>query len=407
MQYTAEQLSVIDSLVSHCYSSENFMVLEAKAGTGKTTCLKRLLQLLPDKRVAVVASTNKAVKVINSMLPKADAMTIYSLLKLRVSEDGEIKTIVGYNSTVQINNVDVVIVDEAGMLGKKMMAYLEKTSRLHPHIRWIFMGDRWQLPPVREATSLVWSIENRVTLSKVMRNSSHILKLANHVRDLLESPARLDLCTGKGVTRVNDGFAQTIYDKADGFRNGSVKALAWRNATVDQLNLRIRKTLLANPEHGLWQVGERVTVTEPVRGTDNSTIAATDEEGSIKEITTVKHPVFTTFDAYRLDVKLDSGVIAEMFVPTDKSMEKYQKRLQDLSKRAKTHEGTWGDFWVFSNAFAKVRHAYATTVHRSQGSTYETAIVNWKDIVSNPKRQEALQCLYVAISRPSKELILN
>ena len=64
-------------------------------------------------------------------------------------------------------------------------------------------------------------------------------------------------------------------------------------------------------------------------------------------------------------------------------------------------------FWEFKEAFHKLRHAYAITAHRSQGSTYDTAFVDWRDILLNRNRGEAFRCLYVACTRPKRRLFLN
>jgi len=47
------------------------------------------------------------------------------------------------------------------------------------------------------------------------------------------------------------------------------------------------------------------------------------------------------------------------------------------------------------------------TVHKSQGSTFENVFVDAEDILANPNREEALRCLYVAVSRASHNVIVN
>jgi ATP-dependent exoDNAse (exonuclease V) alpha subunit len=66
----------------------------------------------------------------------------------------------------------------------------------------------------------------------------------------------------------------------------------------------------------------------------------------------------------------------------------------------------WKKFWAFKESFHSARHAYAITAHRAQGSTYQIAFVDYRDILLNRNRQEAARCLYVATSRPKKELYL-
>ena len=54
--------------------------------------------------------------------------------------------------------------------------------------------------------------------------------------------------------------------------------------------------------------------------------------------------------------------------------------------------------------FAHVKHFYAATAHRLQGSTIEDIILINSDIERNPCRIERLKCRYVAASRARDNL---
>lgn len=77
-----------------------------------------------------------------------------------------------------------------------------------------------------------------------------------------------------------------------------------------------------------------------------------------------------------------------------------------LLQQARENSRLWPGFWTFLETFHSVRHGYAITAHRSQGSTYEQAFVNSSDIFCNQNRSEAFRCLYVAATRPKKRLFL-
>ena len=55
---------------------------------------------------------------------------------------------------------------------------------------------------------------------------------------------------------------------------------------------------------------------------------------------------------------------------------------------------------------AELRPCVASTVHKAQGSTFDVAVVDVADILTMKNRSEALQCLYVAVTRPKTYLIL-
>jgi hypothetical protein len=64
----------------------------------------------------------------------------------------------------------------------------------------------------------------------------------------------------------------------------------------------------------------------------------------------------------------------------------------------------WGHYHNLSTVFSNCKHAYAITVHCSQGSTIKNVFVDDKDInkCANPYLKKKLK--YVAYSRASTEL---
>jgi len=62
--------------------------------------------------------------------------------------------------------------------------------------------------------------------------------------------------------------------------------------------------------------------------------------------------------------------------------------------------------WALRKAFANLRHAYAITTHKSQGSTFDIAIVDLKDMAKMRTAFQFNRGLYVAATRPSKHLAI-
>ena len=56
--------------------------------------------------------------------------------------------------------------------------------------------------------------------------------------------------------------------------------------------------------------------------------------------------------------------------------------------------------------FANVQYIYSSTIHKLQGSTYETCYVNVYDLITNDfmSLDEKYRLLYVAITRASKDI---
>lgn len=413
-----EQATAIAAMLDHLRTkgSAPYFKLEGPAGTGKTFCSSFVWREFKKKAV-VTAPTNKAVRVIRDSLEegglKMECRTIYSLLGLQMQANGEVKELAKPEDPIDLGDLSAIQVDEWSMVNKQLWHYIEEAQGRFPHLRWIFTGDPFQLPPVNEPFSPVSQIDKEARLNKVMRQDNQILKLATHLRVMVEKPfAALKIDSdndgAEGIWKVPD-LEKVIADRAGDFAKGDNKAIAWRNVKVDELNRIVRGQLFSEPDKYPWQVDDRVTLLEPAKDLDNQIMGITDEEGAIEKVDKAPHPVFKEFECWRLVVRTDSNRSMSLWVldETPKQKNAFAHKKANLASLAKIERHKWKDYWNFLEAFHRVRHAYATTAHRAQGSTYKRAFVSWRDILINPNRQEAMRCLYVAATRPKKELYLG
>ena len=68
--------------------------------------------------------------------------------------------------------------------------------------------------------------------------------------------------------------------------------------------------------------------------------------------------------------------------------------------------GDWGTFYKLKEGIADLREPYASTVHKSQGSTYEVCFMDMGDIRRCFDRNTLARMLYVGCTRPKQKLIL-
>jgi ATP-dependent exoDNAse (exonuclease V) alpha subunit len=417
MPLNAEQQAAIDLMAEHCRTVGNspFFVLEGPAGTGKTFTLKTLIQEFK-RRTVFTAPTNKAVRVLRETLRaddyKPEARTIYSLLGLQMLPNGEVKELAKPDDPVDLSEFALVVVDEASMINKALMGYIKEAAATHPRIRWIFMGDPFQLPPVGETDSEVWELPNGAQLHQIMRQDNQILTLSQHLRNMVQKPfGALKLVNDndgeEGVWSLAGGrLDQAMLNHADTFLKGESKAIAWRNVEVDRLNAIIRRELFKETEAYPWQPGDRVTLLEPARNLDGDPMGTTDEEGAVDKADMAEHPTHKEFECWRINMISDFNSALCLWVPTTKGKLKLAQRLTRLAAEARASRD-WKPYWALKESFHAVRHAYAITAHRAQGSTYTRAFVSWRDILLNRQRGEAMRCLYVACTRPRKELYVG
>jgi exodeoxyribonuclease-5 len=396
---------------------DSFFVLSGSAGTGKTFCVRELVNRTKG-RFIFTAPTNKATKVLRESVTRDDykpeCRTIYSLLKLRLEANGEVKELKAPEDPIDISAYKAVIVDEASMVNANLFEHIKLAAERFK-IKFIFLGDAAQLPPVKELRSPVWDLPFGSKLLTVMRHDNAILALATALREQVDKFApRIKLAAS------NDGeqgiwqypgiqFEKQILLDVDAGAfvqpNGS-KVIAWRNVEVDKFNEMIRARIFPQAS-APWLVGDRVLFTAPAKDIDDEPMASTDDEGEVTRVDTEWHAVHGEFKIFRIAITLDNNqtVVARVLHPESRAA--FVKKTEAMLAEARSNSRKWKDFWDFKDAFHSLRYAYAITAHRAQGSTYDTAFVYWQDILSNQNRQEAFRCLYVACTRPKRCLVLS
>lgn len=395
---------------------EGYFVLKGFAGTGKTFCMQYLLKSTK-VRLLFTAPTNKATKVLRTTLTtdtyKPRCCTIYSALKLRLEANGELKELKIPDDPVDLTEYDAVVVDEASMIPAKLFQVIQKVQSLQ-NLKFIFLGDPCQLPPVKEVESPVWKLQcPQATLNEVMRSGDAILDQATAIRGQIGKfmPNFTKVETHSPTEGVfwlpsPDVLAMIQSDiEVGNFQKPECsKIIAWRNATVNSFNCMVRERIFEHQDVPAWLQTDRLILTAPYDVNENLRLN-TDDEGTVTKTEVIKHPEYSDFTCWRLRVMLDTNMTADIIALHEDSLGAYQRTLQEKLEAARALPKLWRSYWNFVEAFAQVRHAYAITAHRSQGSTYDTAYVDWKDILTNRDRQEAFRCLYVASTRPKRRLV--
>lgn len=400
--------------------SAKFFRLSGSAGTGKTHVLGVLAGANPSLFFIGTAPTNKATKLLRTKLNKP-CKTIYSLLGISMEAEEDKLVLKFPSKPADLRRWDVIIVDEGSMLNAELVDYIKKIAALYPSIKWIISGDREQINPVGEESSAIWSLQApSARLTKVVRHDNKVLTLATHVRDQVVAYPDYDLRVatshGKGaeggVWRVKGAKFHALIDKAakaGKFHEvDNTKVIAWTNAAVAEYNEAIRVSVNGKAAyHSRWLVGDRVMVASPAKR-DGHIIATIDDEGTVVESNVVAHHTFfKELKCYYLVVAFDEGPALELTVIHEDSETDLVRLLNNLAAEAKKDKKKWGAFWALKESFHSIRHSFAITAHRSQGSTYRSCFVDMYDITRNRNKQEALRCLYVAISRATTNVIIT
>ena len=428
MQLSNDQQLALEAIIKFLGSKERVFLLQGKPGTGKTFVLKQILAQYQQKAVCT-APTNKATKVLKEVLTspeyKPECCTIYSLLGLSMDSSGEVKEVVSKSDDFDINEFGLVIIDEAFMINANLKEFIDRALEESPKVKILFLGDSYQLPPVKEAKSPIvkyFNTDNQATLHQVMRHEGAILECVEQVRKAIDTPYSFKLPFLKDyrgmphsshveVVSLKD-FEQMVFDIASKepdtlIKPGQTKVIAWRNAIVDKYNNIARSRIFPQTYiMNKYEVGDKIVVTSPARDIEDRVVATIDEEGIIEKTLDGFNSILR-MKTMHVQCTMDDNTtkIFSICHPTDEAL--FQTLLAEARAAATCHSGTWGHYWKLNESVHHIRHSYAITSHRAQGSTYERVLVHAKDILSNKNTIESLQCLNVAMSRAKNKLIIG
>jgi superfamily I DNA/RNA helicase len=96
----------------------------------------------------------------------------------------------------------------------------------------------------------------------------------------------------------------------------------------------------------------------------------------------------------------------DILVLDDSSLALFKRYAAIMNKNCKQNLLTFEQRNSFLNIFASFKYNHALTIHKSQGSTYETTVLNVKDISFNQNEKEKQRLFYTGITRASDLLIL-
>ena len=394
---------------------EPFYTLRGYAGTGKSYAITLLVKsgLLPPESVVFTAPTNKAVKVLRNYLDElglqaCETKTIYSLLGLSLQANGEVKTLAKLGRPVDLSPYKAIIIDEASMINTFLLEAIKEASAQWKR-PFIFMGDPAQLPPVGEITSPIWKSTFGAELTTVMRYGDSMLDLATDLRKVVNHPfPSIKIQANPPVFRWSKSqWLEKILENLELLKSDEAKIIAWRNVTVDKYNSFVREAIFTRDmaRTNLWLPGDSIVATSPLKDLADEIFLKTDETAKILQVETGYHPKYKEYEVFNLLVLDEFGREVLIRALTPKGQSALNHKLAELSAEAKSGKTyKWREFWLLKEVFNEIRHSYAITTHRSQGSSYTKTFVDLEDILLNRNRGEAFRALYVACTRQREEL---
>ena len=373
--YNKEQKEAIKSALTN-----NVSIITGGPGTGKTTIIKGILRLYSiykkisydsiTREVCLLAPTGRASKRMSETCG-IGASTIHRFLKW----DKESNTF----AVNELNKVhyNMFIIDETSMLDNHLLSSFFKGIDIHTKI--IFVGDEYQLPSVGPGLILSDMISAgvpHIKLETIYRQSenSYIPMLAKDIKNVNVTDDYLDKkddynfisCDSKEIKHILVLIVERMQDKKMDLSNLQVLAPMYKGENgIDNLNIVLQE--LINPKDKkkdeikvgpiTYRVGDKIL--NLVNDIDNNIYNG--DIGYIKsiDINSKKEPIVVEYDNNEVGYKREN--------------------------------------------FNQITHAYAISIHKSQGSEFMHVIM---PITKGYSRMLYNKLLYTGVSRAKKSLVL-
>ncbi len=423
---TNDQSKVSDEVFKFLCSEDRFMCISGAGGTGKSTLIKHLVEeLLPafiasrnilnipcpydELRTSITATTNKACVALSTNI-NHHVSTIFAELGIVVTYSPK----TGKQFLKILNNKNgiyparmpyqIIFIDECSMIDKELWTKLE--ALIHPTSKVIFVGDALQLPPVNEKISLVfdkgfpfYSLNQTVRTDK-----SELKELWADLRKSVTDNNSVEIKLSKGnIEHISFKELQPILDSEFVVSRCDHVVLSYTNKACDDFNEYILKDV--RKQKSLLEEGTYVV-------NINYVSKALSKESELSADTLIKLCAPTGYK-YSLLPNLENtpgGVtftnvrgyegdrFVSFLVPLD--LVEYQKALDGLKKHKK-----WHDYYTLKEGCASLRLVECSTIHKSQGSTFDTVYINCEDLNKCRDLELARRLLYVAASRARTKVV--
>lgn len=386
------------------------------AGTGKSTRLLELIDTLPSSSV-VLAPTHKALARLRDATDASiELKTIHSLLGWIPSINEDATHINHIDTTVkldrEIDEYTDIVIDEAGMMSEEMLASivakLEDINNFETeHITMHLFLDPYQLLPVKGTQIHTDPLTTTNLTTQHRAESPDVVAMFTKFVQYLEGSNTSDLTTppSENVLHVEN---QSIED----FQLGD-RLLAYTNEAVGRYNTKIAAKLgitgYVGEEVQLGNMLELAKVDQFITPDlddllhyygnnslklQNSGINKKFLGSSLKALLTTDGIEFISSNGRIIPVVVGIG-------------EAYKIR-QKAKEKAIENKKNFPAVYALNRAFT-LDHAFASTVHKAQGSEFDRVFVAKTDIqksIFGGSHKTYARLMYVSISRAKKKVFM-
>ena len=435
--------NIFDQFIGDDKERKVIFLLKGYAGTGKTTLVSTLVNVLPlyNYKFLLLAPTGRAAKVMSSYAQRK-AFTIHKII-YKTDADPDHGTF-RFKRAKNHHKKTIFLVDEASMLADDLefgspglLTDLIHYVHENPENKLVLIGDEAQLPPVKKSVSpaldpayLQYRFGFKVLtteLTDVMRQdlNSGILYNATNLRSELKNK---DFRVHFKTSAFKDIYRMTGEKMEDGLRyaynkygveNTIIVCRSNRQAVnfnhyirnmihfyeseleAGDILMIVRNNYFYLPEDskaGFLANGDFVEITKIIRFEEMFGFRF-----AYLQLKLIDYPDEPLFEAR---VILDTLHSNYPCLSADESKKLYQEVCQDyldVQPQKKQKEAVMNDPYL--NAL-QVKYAYALTCHKSQGGQWNAVFVDQGYLKEDMINYEYIRWLYTAVTRATDELFL-
>jgi len=453
--FTPSQQKAYDRLHEFMKSKDTIITLQGAAGTGKTYLMDEFLSSIKVSS-CVSAPTHKAVKVIEQATGK-QGFTFHSLHGLRPNVNIDTFSLNNLKfdtlGSPKMPDYKLIVIDEASQINTSLALLNENRANVYNN-KIVYIGDSFQLPPISERLSSVFSQKNIITLTDIVRQKDDnpmldyypILKNdiltdgSNFIKALFENQMVLN-DRKEGYVILNDeNFHELALKKMkeNPFKN---KYLGWKKESVADENNFIRRGLIGSTD--ILDINDTLMSYTTVIDEYLKPVLVNSIEYKIKSLHLTKNEY--DLEVYVVTLESEFGEVTPQLQIINHanydSFIRYKELVNNLYYNAITalqgnKKHAWEAVSEFKNSILcmityniksskypiekDITYSHGLTIHKSQGSTYDTVFLNLNEITTYNNGNQVMntvynkyaielrnKLLYVAFTRAAKTVYIK
>lgn len=426
----AQQKTALGSITDFIESDNDVFVLKGSAGTGKTSIVKAVTSYLNKVGInlRIAAPTGRAALIIgNKTGQRSKTMHSQIYTPEKIKNGGGVRLV---RKTNQERATTVFIIDESSMVSNILSKsenffvskplledYIDYVKQGNIQNKVIFIGDKFQLPPVNESFSPALNLKflnqqfgllgEEFELTQVMRQdeNSEILEIATSIRNLLE----------RGISNSHISIARERYPsfaikrylaEFDSNDINKITAICYSNRDVNYWNNWIRQQLGLSSK---ILTNDDIVVTQNTWLNNSGDWVYKGEYGKVVEIdSSIEKYANLSFVNAKIEysslgnskkiiltkILLDSlntryGILEE------ESEKQLYAEVMKHNPQFRTSQSNADDKYLGA---IRLKHGYATTCHKAQGGEWDNVLIHPYSIGRD------LNWTYTAVTRAKKEV---